>query len=128
MDILVCVKRVPAPGTRIVLTADEQAIETKNLGFAISPHEECAVEEAVQLKEKHGGTTTVLTLGTAVSDEQLRGAMAMGVDEAILLETDGQDWQPIATAKAIVSAIQGRKFDMLLFGNESADAGEAPSA
>lgn len=123
MDILVCVKRVPAPGTRIVLTADEQAIETKNLGFAISPHEECAVEEAVQLKEKHGGTTTVLTLGTAVSDEQLRGAMAMGIDEAILLETDGQDWQPTATAKAIVSAIQGRKFDMLLFGNESADAG-----
>lgn len=123
MDILVCVKRVPAPGTRIVLTADEQAIETKNLGFAISPHEECAVEEAVRLKEKHGGSATVLALGEEAASEQLRNAMAMGVDEAILLETDGQDWEPVPTAKAIVAAVNGRSFDILLFGNESADAG-----
>ena len=51
MRILVCVKRVPITGGRMVLTADAQAIETKHLGFTISPHEECAVEEAVRIVE-----------------------------------------------------------------------------
>ena len=128
MEILVCVKRVPATGAKIVLTADSQAIETRNLGFAVSPHEECAVEEAVQLSEKHGGNTTVLTLGEEASIEQLREALSMGINEAILLETDGQDWEPMATANAIIKAIKtqqadGKNFDLLLFGNESADSG-----
>ena len=51
MKILVCVKRVPMTGGRIVLTDDEQAIETRHLGFTISPHEECGVEEAVRIVE-----------------------------------------------------------------------------
>ena len=59
MRILVCVKRVPAPGARINITADGQAIDTAFLGFTMSPHEECAVEEAVQLVEQHGGEATV---------------------------------------------------------------------
>jgi len=123
MDILVCIKRVPAPGTRIVLTEDGQEIVTRNLGFTISPHEECAVEEAVRLKEKHGGSVAVLTLGPDLADEQLREAMAMGADEGILLQTDGQDWDPMATARAITAAIEDKSFDLLLFGNESADSG-----
>ena len=123
MDILVCIKRVPAPGTRIVLTDDRQEIVTRNLGFTVSPHEECAVEEAVRLKEKHGGSVTVLTLGPDLADEQLREAMAMGADEGVLLQTDGKDWDPMATARAITTAIQGKSFDVLLFGNESADSG-----
>ena len=55
MRVLVCVKRVPAPGARISITADGQAIDTAYLAFTTSPHEECAVEEAVQLVERHGG-------------------------------------------------------------------------
>ncbi len=55
MKILVCVKRVPLTGGKMVLTADEQALETRHLGFTISPHEECGVEEAVRLVEQHGG-------------------------------------------------------------------------
>jgi electron transfer flavoprotein beta subunit len=128
MDILVCIKRVPATGARIMLTEDQQEIETRNLGFTISPHEECAVEEAVQLVEKHGGSTAVLTLGSDVAAEQLRDSMSVGVDRAILLETDGREWDPVATAAAIVEAIRGQEaaghhFDMLLFGNEAADSG-----
>jgi electron transfer flavoprotein beta subunit len=61
--ILVCVKRVPITGGKIVLTDDARAIETRFLGFTVSPHEECAVEEAVRLTEAHGGETVVLTLG-----------------------------------------------------------------
>ena len=63
MKILVCVKRVPAPGARINITSDGQAVDTAFLGFTTSPHEECALEAAVQLVEAGGGEVTVLTLG-----------------------------------------------------------------
>ena len=83
LRILVCVKRVPAPGARITLTADHQGIDTKNLGFTTSPHEECAVEEAIRLVEAHGGSATVLTLGAAEADEQLRYAVSVGINSAV---------------------------------------------
>jgi len=63
--ILVCVKRVPITGGRMVLTDDAQALETKHLGFTISPHEECGVDEAVRIVETQGGSSAVLTLGPA---------------------------------------------------------------
>jgi electron transfer flavoprotein beta subunit len=128
VNILVCVKRVPATGGRILLTADGSEIDTRHLGFTISPHEECAVEEAVRIVEAGGGATTVMTLGPADAEEQLRDAMAIGIDRAVLLETDGADWDPGATARALVAAIReaeaaGGPFDLILVGNESADSG-----
>jgi electron transfer flavoprotein beta subunit len=128
MNILVCVKRVPATGSKIVLTADSQDIDTRYLGFTISPHEECAVEEAVRLIEAQGGSSTVLTLGPEAAQEQLRDAMALGIENAVLLETGGREWDASATAGAIVDFIRrqeaaGRVFDLILFGNESADSG-----
>jgi electron transfer flavoprotein beta subunit len=124
MKILVCVKRVPITGGRMVLTEDEQAIETRHLGFTISPHEECGVEEAVRLVEGSGGEVVVLTLGPAEAEEQLRDCLAIGADRGILLKTDGLEWDAQATAAAIVDAIRGEEpFDLILFGNESADAG-----
>jgi len=122
--VLVCVKRVPMTGGRIVLTDDEQEIQTRHLGFTISPHEECAVEEAVRLVEAHGGESLVLTLGPAEAEEQLRDCMAIGADRAILLRTDGSDWDPQSTASAIVDTVRAEEpFDLIMFGNESADAG-----
>ena len=128
MKILVCVKRVPAPGARINVSADGQAIDTAFLGFTMSPHEECAVEEAVQLVERHGGEATVLTLGPAEADEQLRYAASLGVANAVLLPISGPDWDPQRTAAAVASAIidieaMDGQFDLILFGNESADSG-----
>jgi electron transfer flavoprotein beta subunit len=128
MNVLVCVKRVPLTGGRMVLTEDEQAIETRHLGFTISPHEECGVEEAVRLIEKHGGQVTVLTLGPEDAEDQLRETLAIGADRAILLVTDGEEWDPQATAGAIVEAIEseradGVEYDLIVFGNESADSG-----
>jgi electron transfer flavoprotein beta subunit len=127
MRILVCVKRVPAPGARIVLTEDQRAVDTNMLSFAVSPHEECAVEEAVRLAEADDGTVTVLTLGPTEAEEQLRAALAVGAHEAVLVPTDGSDWDPISTATAIAGAIEEleseSRFDLILFGNESADSG-----
>ncbi|TMM11955.1 MAG: electron transfer flavoprotein subunit beta/FixA family protein [Actinobacteria bacterium] len=118
MRTLVCVKRVPITGGKMVLTADGQALETKHLGFTISPHEECAVEEAVRI----GGEVVVLTLGPAEAEEQVRDCMAIGADRGILLETT-EEWDAQSTAAAIVDAIRREEpFDLILFGNESADA------
>ncbi len=123
MDVLVCVKRVPLTGGKMVLTADERAIETRHLGFTVSPHEECGVEEAVRLVESSGGSVTVVTLGPPEAEEQLRDALAIGADRAILLETDGSDWDPEATAAALTEVIAAEAPDLVIFGNESADAG-----
>jgi electron transfer flavoprotein beta subunit len=128
MNVLVCIKRVPAIGAKPTLTADEQEIDTRFLGFTISPHEECAVEEALRLVEAHGGSAAVLTLGPAAAEEQLRDALATGVERAILLEAGGREWDPAATANAIVEVIRahrraGHDFDLVLFGNEAADTG-----
>src|SRR5215204_5979876 len=128
MRVLVCVKRVPLTGGKMVLTADEQALETRHLGFTISPHEECGVEEAVRLVEEHGGEVTVLTLGPAEAEEQIRDSLANGADRGVHLVTAGEEWDPQGTAGAIVETVRaeeqaGGGFDLLLFGNESADAG-----
>jgi electron transfer flavoprotein beta subunit len=129
MEILVCVKRVPMVGGKIVLTADEQDVDTRMSGFTISPHEECAVEEAVQITERLGGTVSVLTLGPAAAADQLRDALALGAGRAVLLETDGREWGPIATADAIIAetrrrADAGQPYDLVLCGNEAADTGD----
>jgi electron transfer flavoprotein beta subunit len=129
VNILVCVKRVPQTGGRIVLTADAQSIDTKFLGHTISPHEECGVEEAARIIEKEGGSSAVLTLGPAAAEEQLRDAMAIGIDRAILLETDGTEWDPVSTAGVIAETIETQEaangeFDLVLFGNEAADTGD----
>ena len=128
MRVLALVKRVPATGGRINLAADGRSIDTAYLGFVVSPHEECAVEEAVRIVEAHGGEAVVMTLGPAESADQLRDALAIGVERAVHLETDGADWDPVATAAALVDAIRsleadGGPFDLILVGNESADSG-----
>jgi electron transfer flavoprotein beta subunit len=145
MEILACVKRVPMVGGKIVVTADGQDVDTRMSGFTVSPHEECAVEEGVRLVERFGGRVTVLTLGPPAAADQLRDMLALGASRAVLLETDGREWGPIATAEAIVEAVRGavalaapeppaaaapepavhgRPYDLLLFGNEAADTGD----
>jgi electron transfer flavoprotein beta subunit len=143
MEIAVCVKRVPMVGGRIVVTADGQDVDTRMSGFTVSPHEECAVEEAVRLVEAHGGGVTVLTLGPPAAADQLRDMLSLGATRAVLLETDGREWGPVATAEAIVAEVTGDadadgpappdpaaaaaaalRYDLLLFGNEAADTGD----
>jgi electron transfer flavoprotein beta subunit len=130
VEVLVCVKRVPAVGARIPLTADALEVDTRHLGFALGPHEECAVEEAVRQVAEHGGGVTVLAVGPPDVEEQLRYALAMGADRAVRVDAGDGELDPEATAAAIVHAARELAGgadpagpDLLLFGTESADAG-----
>jgi len=127
MKVLVLVKSVPAVAGRITLTADGRAIDTKHLGFAIGPHEECAVEAAVRIVEANGGEAVVMTLGPGQALEQLRDALALGIARAVHLVTDGEEWDPESTAAALVEAIRTDEaasgpFDLILLGNEAGDS------
>src|SRR5437763_14388815 len=92
------------------------------------PHEECGVEEGVRLIEANKGDSVVLTLGPPEAVDQLRDAMALGIDRAIHLQTDGQEWDGESTASVLLEAIRADDaanglFDIIYFGHESAVAG-----
>ena len=124
MEILVCVKRVPTVGGAITLTPDGQAVDTRMSGFTISPHEECAVEEAVRLVSAHGGSVTVVTLGPVEAEEQLRFCLSLGASHAILVETDGTELGPFTTALSLASVALRGGYDLVLLGNEASDTGD----
>ncbi len=131
MEICVCVKRVPMVGGSIAVTADGLDVDVTMSGFTVSPHEECAVEEAVQITERlgggaggpRGGGVTVLTLGPPEAAGQLRDMLALGASRGVLLQTDGAEWGSVATAAAIAAAVRDGGYELLLFGNEAADTG-----
>src|SRR5262245_64242676 len=109
-------------GGAIAVTADGLDVDVTMSGFTVSPHEECAVEEAVQITERLGGTVTVLTLGPPEAADQLREMLALGAHRGVLLETDGREWGPVATAAAIAAAVGELgtvTFPLILVGNES---------
>jgi len=124
VNVAVCIKRIPLSPGKWSLTADETAIDTSGsaMGWTLSPHEECAVEAAVQLADGDG-SVVAFSLGTAESAEQIREIMAVGVDRGVLLETDGEDWDGQATAAALAAAISAddTEFDAIIVGTESAD-------
>jgi electron transfer flavoprotein beta subunit len=129
MKVLVCIKSVPAVAGRITLTPDGRAIDTKHLGFAIGPHEECAVEQAVRIIEADNGEAVVITLGPASALEQLRDALALGITRAMHLVTDGGEWDPESTTEALLAAIRADEaasgtFDLILLGNEAGDSAD----
>src|SRR5947208_14062956 len=77
MEILVCIKRVPTVGGKIAVTPDGQEVDTRASGFSISPHEECAVEEAVQISERDGGPVSVRALRSDEASAQRRVDLAV---------------------------------------------------
>lgn len=128
-NVLVCIKRVPGASGQILLTEDGSRVDTRHVGHTVSPHEECAVEAAVQVVANHGGSASVLSLGPPEAIEQLRETLALGVAAAIHLEADNEVYGPIDVALAIADvararAARGEGFDLLLFGNDAADTGD----
>ncbi|HET7276260.1 MAG TPA: electron transfer flavoprotein subunit beta/FixA family protein [Longimicrobiaceae bacterium] len=121
MKSIVCVKRVPDTETRIRIAGDGQSIDPAGVKFVLNPYDEFAVEAALKHKEEAGeGEVTVLSVGAAESAESLRTALAMGADQAVLLKTDAAP-EGLAVASAIAAEVEGREYDLLLFGMKAVD-------
>jgi electron transfer flavoprotein beta subunit len=123
-NVLVCIKRVPDAAGEVLLTADEQALDARFVGFTVSAHENCAVELAVRI-----GATTVLSLGPADTIEQLRGALGVGATAAVLIEADPVGYGPADIAREIAAVVkaheaEGKTYDLILLGNDAADTGD----
>jgi len=125
MDIIVCVKRVPETAEAdIVVDETAKDIKTAGLVFDINEWDNYAVEEAVLLKEKYGGTITVISLGPEEANETIRRALAMGADEAIrLTDTAFEKSDGYAIARVLSEVIKTLSYDLILTGVQSEDHG-----
>lgn len=121
MKILVLVKRVIDPYAKPVPNAAGTDIDYSTVKFEINPFDEIALEEAVRLKEAGMATQVViLSVGAAEAQEQLRKGLAMGADEAILVES-ADDWDPLALGKELKSWIDEIQPNLILMGKQSTD-------
>ena len=121
MKILVPIKRVVDYNVKVRPKADESGVDLNNVKMAINPFCEIAVEEAVRLKE--GGTATeiiAVTVGSSASQEQLRTALALGADRAILVETD-IEVEPLAIAKLLKGVVEKESPDLVILGKQAID-------
>jgi electron transfer flavoprotein beta subunit len=128
-NVLVCIKRVPDLGGEIRLTADGMSVDDSSLGHTVSPHEECAVELAIQVAKDTGGEATVLTVGAQEAVEQLRNALALGCTGAVLVEADPAAYGPADVAAAIAEVVRAREadgtpYDLVLVGSDASDTGD----
>jgi electron transfer flavoprotein beta subunit len=121
LKIVVCVRRVPDTAARIKIAPDGKSIEASDVEFVINPFEEYALEQAVQLKEKHGGEVTVVALGPEKTSQVIMKTLALGADNAVHLKCDKTPDDPSAIAKALAFELKGLKFDVLLFGKKGVD-------
>ncbi|MGH7254146.1 MAG: electron transfer flavoprotein subunit beta/FixA family protein [Nitrospirales bacterium] len=126
MNLVVCVKQVPATDSRLVLTADAADIERTNLSYVVNPYDEFAVEEALQIKARvNGGEVTVLSVQTHAGqnpEEALRTCLAMGAEKAILLKDpafEGADG--FSTAAVLAAALRRLSWDLVLCGKQAVD-------
>ncbi|MDI6905002.1 MAG: electron transfer flavoprotein subunit beta/FixA family protein [Candidatus Bathyarchaeia archaeon] len=125
MDIIVCVKHVPETAeAEIKIDATGKAIEKTGLVFDINEWDDYALEEAVRIKEKFGGTVTAITVGPEDADSTLRKCLARGADKAIrLTDTRFEDSDGYAIAKILQSTIKSLPFDLILTGALAGDDG-----
>lgn len=121
MKILVPLKRVVDPYAKVKPTSDGASLDTTGVKFDINPFDEIALEEAARIKESHPGTEVVaVTIGGAECEEQLRKALAMSADQAILIETSAT-YDPLSVAKELAEIVRELSPDLVLMGKQATD-------
>ena len=122
MKILVGVKRVIDYNVKVRVKADQSNVDLTNVKMAMNPFCEIAVEEAVRLKEAGvASEVIVMSVGTTQSQEQLRNAMALGADRAILVEAES-DVEPLNVAKAFAAVVEKEQPGVVILGKQSIDS------
>lgn len=122
MNIIVCIKQVPDTNLAIKVARDGKDIERDGLAYVMNPYDEYALEEALKTKEKFGGTVTAISAGDERALEVLRLAVAMGADEAALINDPvfaGSDI--LASARILSAAIATMKYDIIFTGKQAVD-------
>jgi len=122
VNIIVCLKQVPDTESQIKIGSDGKSIVTDDIKWVMNPYDEFGVEEALRLKEKHGGEVTVVGLGPKRVTESLRTALAMGADKGLLISDEALDGSDsLANAKAIAAAVKDLDYDLIFTGQRGVD-------
>ncbi len=120
LKILVTAKRVEDPESKIKVKADGSGIVTDGVNYKLNPFDEIAVEEALRLKEKHGGEVVVATIGGDKSVTEIRAALAMGADRGIHVKHEGAV-DPVIVSAVLARICETEKPDLVLVGKQSID-------
>lgn len=124
MNILVCLKQTFDTEERIVI--EDGQISEDGVEFIINPYDEYAVEEAIRLRDEHGGEVTVITVGPERAEQALRTAMAMGADKGIIVEDeDLESADEYSIARVLAAVIEDLEYDIILGGYMAVDDGSA---
>jgi electron transfer flavoprotein beta subunit len=124
MKIVVAVKQVPARDSQLRIAAGARWIEEADLTHEINEPDAYALEEGLQLKEKHSGEVVVLCFGPARASQTIREALAKGADRAIHIEEENPgSFDPLAAARLMAAALQSESPDLVLTGLQSDDLG-----
>lgn len=123
MNIYVLLKRTFDTEEKISISGGQ--INEDGAEFIINPYDEYAVEEAIQVRDEHGGEVTVISVGTEEAEKQLRTALAMGADKAVLINTedDVEAGDQFTTAKILSEYLKDKEADLILAGNVAIDGG-----
>lgn len=122
MEIVVCVKRVPATDSKIKVGADGKSIDPAGLEFVLNPYDEFALEQALKTKEQVGtGSVTVVSLGGADAQKELRSCLAMGADKAVLLDAGDAPRDAYSTAAAVAAYVKTIPHDLVFCGKQAVD-------
>ena len=121
MKILATVKRVTDPDMKVKIKPDQSGVVTEGVEYKMNSFDEYGVEEAITLKEEHGGEVVVVSVGPAAASKELRTAMAMGADRGILVETD-EDLDSDAVARVLAEVVGREEPDIILMGKQAVDS------
>ena len=123
MKIVVAIKQVPARDSQLRIAATGKSVEEGDLAYEINEPDAYALEEALQLKEKHGGEVIALSAGPARASQTIREALAKGADRAIHIEENLDSLDPLAVARLLAAAARAESPDLVLTGLQSDDLG-----
>jgi electron transfer flavoprotein beta subunit len=120
LRILVTAKRVEDPESKIRVRPDGAGIVTEGVSYKMNPFDEIAVEEALRLKEKHGGEIVVASIGADKAATEIRAALAMGADRGVLVRHDGPGDPSVASA-ILAKLVERERPDLVLLGKQAID-------
>lgn len=119
MKIAVCIKAVPDTEAKIKIADSKTNVDFAGVRFITSPYDEFAIEEALKLKEKHGGETVVVSLGGNEATEVLRDALARGIDSAIHIKDEtGLTLDPLSVSKVLAAVLKDGGYDVIMCGQQ----------